>query len=92
MQNVIETQVQTFWNMSLAWKRVPGYVEHVTVGDVLTSLASLKKAPAKHLAAQADDLTTMAVKGRIRRKKRKGSISILPTTPITNNQVITEAA
>jgi hypothetical protein len=73
-----ETGVQQFWEASLAWKRVPGFVEGISVGRLFEILHPLEhQTIAPNLRAQAGDLSDQIVKGRCRRKKTGGKVVTL---------------
>lgn len=75
-----ETGVLHFWEASLAWKRVPGFAEGISVGKLFEILHPLEhQTVAPNLRAQASDLSDQIVKGRCRRKKTSGSIVLLST-------------
>jgi hypothetical protein len=66
-----ETAVQQYWSASLAWKRVPGYVEGQTIETLFRTLDPLEYHPTHSIARQAKALSDMIVKGKIRRKAQK---------------------
>jgi hypothetical protein len=79
---ITETGVQAFWEASLAWKRVPGFVDKpgMCTGrlfEILHPLETQDKAPA--LKRQASDLSSLIVRGRCRRKKKEGKVLDLLT-------------
>ena len=74
-----EEGVQQLWYASLAWKRVPGYVEGHTCETLFKILRPLEiaKTSTGALPRQAEELAHMIVHNKIRRKKRKGSNNIV---------------
>jgi hypothetical protein len=73
-----ETGVQAYWTASLAWKRVPGFVEGATIDKLFRILDPLYHHKSQALARQAESLGQLIVKGRIYkarpRKKQPNNI------------------
>lgn len=91
--NIVEQGVNQFWRASLAWKRVPGFVEGISVGGLFEVLGPLKCHRAKELAKQAEDLAAQIVKGRARRKKQPKSVVLqLPKKVVPTVELEVEAA
>ena len=79
-KNVVESKVQQFWKLSLAWKGKPGFTEGVTVGDLISDLNPLiYQYVSPPLAKQAETLSSLVVKGRWKRKKCKGQVINMQT-------------
>lgn len=84
-ENRFEVEANKFWQASLAWKRVPGFVEGVTVGGLLEDLSDLACwTRSKEVAKAAQDLSDQIVKGRCRRNKIKGS-RVIPMPNISGH-------
>ena len=79
-----EEATQIFWKSSLAWKRIPGFVEGVTVDKLFRDLKPLYTHRNPNLARQACQLSTLIVHSKIARKrkprKRPDNLVRLPVT------------
>ena len=77
-----EEAAQVFWKSSLAWKRIPGFVEGVTVDKLFRDLEPLYTHQNPNLARQAKSLSDMIVKFKVNRnlkpRKRPDNLVRLP--------------